>query len=239
MIYLFYGNDTNKARASVHDTIDVLFLKHPDANFVRTEAEDWHKEKVVEYAQTKSLFGNISIIFIDNVSEDKEKEEEMYMLADEMGDSENIFVILDADLSAKNIKTLSKIAKTAEKFITEKQRTQKDNFNMFSLTDALGERNRKKLWLLFQKGILLGIPAEEMLGLVFWQAKNLQIVKKSKSAGEANMKPFVFQKSRGYSNNYSEEETRNLLFKIVDIYHRARRGQYNLEESVEKLTLSI
>ena len=41
-----------------------------------------------------------------------------------------------------------------------------NEFNIFSLTDAVGARNKKEAWVLYQKALLAGVSAEEIFSFL-------------------------------------------------------------------------
>ena len=45
-----------------------------------------------------------------------------------------------------------------------------------------------------------------MSGIIFWQLKVMFQVLGSQNASQAGLKPFVFNKAKGYLKNYSEKE---------------------------------
>jgi hypothetical protein len=150
--------------------------------------------------------------------------------------SENIFFVLENDLSSENEKLLKN---RADKFIEIKDGAQKWKFNIFSLADALGERNSKKLWILYQEALHYDIEAEEIHGILYWQIKNLILARKNLLKGVLKISPFVASKARGYSVKWQENELINLAEKIVGEFHRARLGQVDMEIALEKIILEI
>ena len=103
----------------------------------------------------------------------------------------------------------------------------------------MGRRDKRGLWVLYQDALAEQVPAEEVHGIFFWQVKSMLLVKKCKTAEEANMKPFPFQKSREYSRNYKDGELENLSSKLVSMYHEAHRGNEDFHISLERFILSL
>jgi len=54
-------------------------------------------------------------------------------------------------------------------------------FNIFALTDALGARQKKDAWILYQKALGAGLSAEEIFFKIVWQVKSMLIAKKTKN----------------------------------------------------------
>ena len=112
-------------------------------------------------------------------------------------------------------------------------------FNIFSLTDAIGARDRKRAWVLYQKALSAGLVAEQIFFKVVWQIKSMLIVSKTKSVGETDMKDFPYSKARSFLKNFKPGELETLSENLVVGYHRARRGEGEIETLVEKILLGL
>lgn len=112
-------------------------------------------------------------------------------------------------------------------------------FNIFTLTDALGARNKKEAWTLYQKALVAGVSADEIFFKIFWQVKSMLLASKTKSVGETDMKPFPYNKAKGYAKNYSQEELENLSESLVEGFLLARGGEGEIETLLEKLLLKL
>lgn len=113
------------------------------------------------------------------------------------------------------------------------------NFNIFSLTDALGARNKREAWLLYQKALASGLAPEEVFYKVQWQVKTLLTAQNTKSVAETDMKPYPYSKAKGYLKNFKANELESLSEALVLGYHSARRGQGDIETLVEKFLLKL
>lgn len=112
-------------------------------------------------------------------------------------------------------------------------------FNIFALTDAFAERRKKDAWVLYQKALASGLVAEEVFFKLVWQVKALLLAKHSKSAEEAGMKSFPFNKARLALKKWPDEELEELSLKLALGYHAVRRGEGEMETFVEKTILGI
>ncbi|MEK9171804.1 MAG: hypothetical protein AAB782_01030 [Patescibacteria group bacterium] len=112
-------------------------------------------------------------------------------------------------------------------------------FNIFTLTDALGARKRKKAWILYQKALSAGLSAEEIFFKLFWQVKSMLIASRTKNAEETDMKAFPYNKAKSFLKNFKPGELEKLSESLVVGYHRACRGKSEVEILVEKLLLSL
>ncbi len=112
-------------------------------------------------------------------------------------------------------------------------------FNIFILTDALGARDKKRAWILYQQALSAGLSAEEIFFKVVWQVKSMLIASRTKSVEETDMKTFPYSKAKGYLKNFSISELTNLSESLVIGYHKARRGIGEVETLVEKILLKL
>ncbi|MEK7177006.1 MAG: hypothetical protein AAB719_01790 [Patescibacteria group bacterium] len=112
-------------------------------------------------------------------------------------------------------------------------------FNIFLLTDALGAKNKKEAWTLYQKALLAGVSPEEIFFKLFWQVKSMLIVSKVKTVSETDMKPFTYNKSKSFLKNFKQEELEQISEDLVTGFILARRGEGEIETLIEKLLLKL
>lgn len=112
-------------------------------------------------------------------------------------------------------------------------------FNIFVLTDAVGARDKKHAWILYQEALAAGLSTEEVFFKVVWQVKSMLIASKTKNVGETDMKPFPYSKAKSFLKNFKPGELEKLSEDLIVGYHQARRGQGEIETLVEKVLLSL
>ena len=231
MLYLIYGNDFEKARGKARELIADLQKRKPNAEVFRLEDEMVSAGKLDELSGGQGLFERKYIVFADNVFRSAEAKEIVLKKLKSLADSENVFIFLEDELGKADLKELEKFAKKVQKFsgATNKEKP----FNVFSLTEKLGRRDKRGLWILYQKALAEGLAPEEIHGILFWQIKAML------AAEESGLKPFVFQKSRVFAKNYSLAELKNLSSKMVAVYHNSRRIGPDLDVALERLILEI
>jgi hypothetical protein len=139
---------------------------------------------------------------------------------------------------------LKKIEKHAEKVFdigegASKGAEKKERFNTFLLTDALGRKDKKNLWVLYQKALEAQTPVEEIHGILFWQMKSLALAENSNSPTEAGMKAYPYQKAKEFVKKFEAQEIRDLRKKLVYLYHDAHRGEFDLAEGLERFILEL
>ena len=136
----------------------------------------------------------------------------------DIAESPNIFVMLEATLPKRHLLAITEAAEKVESH--EKGEEQKEKFNIFALTDALGKRDKKNLWVLYQQAILEGIVPEQINGMLFWKVKSLLV------------SPYP-------NREWSKDELKKLSAQFVTIYHDAHRGLHDFEIALERMILSL
>lgn len=237
MIYLITGDGYDETKKIKVSLIQTLKNKKPNAEIFSFDSTNWSEAKLEESLGGQGLFESKYIIIVDNLFSDESAKDFLISKLEDFKKSPNVFVVVEYALkiAEKNL-----IKKFAEKNWDIKSAIKlKPEFNIFSLTDAFAERNKTKLWILFQQAVDSGAEPEEISGLLFWQAKSLVIASKTNSPNEAGLKPFVFSKAKRFLKNYSPNELQNNLKKLVDLYHNAHNGLLDFKVGLEEFLLTI
>ena len=232
MLYILYGTDTAKVRAKAHSLIDTLQKKRPDAEVFYIDSENFLEEGLKELVQSQGLFSPKYIVVLSRVFENKNAKQQVLDHAAELGGAEHIFVLIEQVLDAKTLKTLETHA--AHIAVYERVQKEKQPFNTFGLADALGARDKKKLWLLYIQAKENAVADEEIHGVLWWQMKSIVLAGDAKTAAEAGLKPFVFSKAKRFAANFSSNEARTALTDLMTIYHESRRGKHDLGTALER-----
>ena len=237
MLYLIYGSDFEKTRGKARELIADLQKRKPNAEVFRLEDEMVSAGKLDELSGGQGLFERKYIVFADNVFRSAEAKEIVLGKLKDLAESENIFIFLEDELGKTDLKELEKFAEKVQQFsiMLKKEKP----FNVFSLTETLGRRDKRGLWILYQKALTQGFAPEEIHGVLFWQVKAILAAILAKTAEDTSFKPFVFQKSRVFAKNYSATELKNLSSKMVAIYHNSSRAGPDLDMALERLILEI
>ena len=111
--------------------------------------------------------------------------------------------------------------------------------NPFALTDALVARDKKALWLQLRTLLDNGLRGEEIVGTLWWQLKTMRMAGLTKSAEEAGMKDFSYNKAKQALRKYSKEEVERLSQELLVLYHDAHAGKGDMELSLEKWVLGV
>jgi len=115
----------------------------------------------------------------------------------------------------------------------------KSDFNIFVLTNALGARRKREAWVLYQQALSKGIAPEEIFWKLVWQVKALLLAGRTKTAEEADMKVFPYNKAKSSLRNWKTGELENLSERLVVDYHQVRLGEEEIETLIEKILLGL
>ncbi|MDO8591253.1 MAG: hypothetical protein Q7R65_04760 [bacterium] len=238
MLFFLHGTDTDKAREKAHEMLASLHKKKPEAELFRLDADNWDEIRLDELVGAQGLFERKFIVFVNRLFDNKEAKEVLLKKLPAIAESENVFIFLDGKVDKATLVEITEVAEKVQLF--EKTEAKKpQSFNIFSLADAFGERDRKALWVIYQKAVRNDASPEELSGILFWQIKNLMLARESASASEASLNPFVFGKSKRYSRNFSLDELAVLALELVTLYHSSHRGQVDFEAGIERFVLKV
>ncbi|OHA88517.1 MAG: hypothetical protein A2653_01970 [Candidatus Zambryskibacteria bacterium RIFCSPHIGHO2_01_FULL_43_25] len=238
MLYVLHGNDFEKARSKLRDIIRAQKNKNPDASFFRIDRDVWVGARFEELLSGQGLFQNRYIVVLDNLLSDKDTASVVVEALKDCAESKNIFIVIEEILGKDLIKKLEKYADKIQEF-GRKTAIPAKPFSVFSLADALGERNGERLWVLYQKAVFSGLDPEEIQRILVWQVKAIIVASGSADAKSAGLNPFVFRKAKNFAKNYSKNELRQLSSNLVSMYHRARRGKGEFSNLLEKFVLDL
>ncbi len=150
-------------------------------------------------------------------------------------ETEHILIFSEDSILKKDLIVFKKIDAQITEFKKE-VKSELKKYNTFVLADLFGARDKKNLWFGYRQAIDSGISVEEIHGILFWQLKNLAIVKNGKNVHE--MSPFVYKKNQSYIKNFSKEDIRSLSNDMTKMFHN--RDTYStLEIDLEKFILDL
>lgn len=241
MLYVFYGDNMEDAREKARSLTDSLLKKREGALLFRITSDIWSKSLLQEYLGGQGLFVQKYIVLLDGIFEDKDIREDAREFLSEMKESGNIFVVLEKKFDAATLKDIKKYAEKAVEVEggapNPVSSAKKSDFSIFSLADAVGEKDKKRAWMLYRQAVDLGISPEEIVGTLFWQVKMILLAHRAKTSVEAGIKDFPFNKAKRYAQNYSLAEAQALSSALISLYHNAHRGTTNFEIGLEQVIL--
>lgn len=240
MLYVIHGTDTQKSRKKLQSLVGVLQSKRPDATLFKLSPENWNQSFLEEVLSSVNLFTPKNIIVLDSLVSNKESVDYIEERIGDLAESEHVCVLFDSKI---NKALLTKLEKKAEKVEEHNLKVSSDEGSgkkapqTFAFADALAMRNKVNSWKLFQDLIIDGLPTEEIHGVVWWQFKSIYLAYDAKSAGDVDMKPYTFSKCQNFKKSWKKDELAIFLDGLVDMYHKAHRGDVDFMIELERLCL--
>ena len=238
MLYVIYGSDTHKARAKLHDLLELAKKKRPDAELFKITTENWSDTQFDELLVAQGLFEQKYTTVLDNLFEKKDVKSYVMDKLEEMKSSEQIFLMLESSIDAASLKKLEKFSEKVQVF-EKKEDVRNRALNIFTITDGLVQKDKKKLWISYIDLLGQGAVAEEVHGILFWQVKNMILASRAGSATETGLSPFVYKNALTGARNYKTEDLQKMSGELVTMTHRVRQGKGELEVMIEKWVLGL
>lgn len=236
MFYFIYG-DIEKAVAKAKGTVDVLLAKQPHAARFKLDSYHWSEAEFRELLGGQGLFSQRYIVELRRIFEDDAIADVVLDTLKELEESLNVFIWVEPHVTAVQLKKIEKHAAKVQE-CKEAVKKAKPEYNLFSLADALGERDKKRLWVGYIDALEHAAP-EEIHGVLFWQVKSMLLATKAKDADDAGMKAFPFGKAKRFAKNFSYDELVHLSGDMLRVSHEARRGKHDFAVALERLLLSV
>ncbi len=182
-----------------------------------------------------SLFGGAMLYVIDTPSLSEEMYEDVLAHLEHFAASTHSFLVIEGPLLAPEKKKFEKYAERVEEF----KAGAKERFNTFALSDALAQKDKKSLWLLFNEARLSGIALEEIAGVLWWQLKTLRLASQTKNAAEAGLKDYPYNKAKHALAKFAPGELENLSRQLLTLQHESRHGNRELDVALERFVLTL
>ncbi|MEX0934029.1 MAG: hypothetical protein WD003_02105 [Candidatus Paceibacterota bacterium] len=238
MLYIITGKDFRKVNATLAQCVG----GYGGASLSSYSLDDFSADLCDECIVSQELFGKERFVVLDGVLHNKENETYIIERLSDIASSRTHFIIKEEHLSLKLKEKLQEQA-TKTFFLEDEESKIEKDFSIFSLTDAVGKRNKKNAWIALQRACGAGMGDEQIYSTLFWQAKILSLVAQAKegavSTKTLGLNPFVLQKTEGFLKHYSLQEALGLSSLLLDAYHNARKGKEELSVGLERIILSL
>lgn len=218
MIYLFAGDDTKTKRSTYEKFVKSLpaqagLPKGMETFFIGKN--DFNPMQMESFYSGAGLFFTQCAVVYENIFEREETLDFILKRLEFMGRSKNYFIFLEGKLNKPVLDAFKKAR--AELNIFELPKEKKEKFNSFLLAYAFEDRDKLNLWVHFRQAMDKGVGMEELIGILFWKAKDM-ILKKS------------FRK-------FSEDELKNFASKISYLLPESRKLGLDDESAFEQFLL--
>lgn len=242
MIYIYYGEDFNKVVDKAHSLLTKLLEKKENATTLYIDMDTFSKEKWEKTIETQGLFVEKLLVFGSKLFENEKHINYIQDNIEIISKSNNIFILADKKIPTILLKKLNKYAEKIVK-ISQKNIINKKKQNPFSITSLLGQKDKKKLFVEYEKALLLGQSPDDIYLPLFWQIKTILSVKIqemfNKNLSNIGIKPYPIQKARNFAKNFKVEELKNISQKFTKGFHTARFGGSDLDLEIIGIILSL
>src|SRR3989344_6964595 len=235
MFYFLHGTDTHKARRKLHQFLDLAEKKRPLAELFKITTENWSEGQFDELLISRGLFEQKYTVVLDSLFERKDIKEYILDRLENLAESEQIFLGLESKVDASTIKKIEKYAKQVQEFARVENK--KEDINIFSIANGLVEKDKKRLWVAYIDLLARGAVPEEIHGILFWQVKNMILASKADSQKETGLSPYAYKNALTGTRKYKIEELVKMTGELVNMTHRVRGGEGELEIMLEKWIL--
>jgi len=251
MIYVFHGSDRSRVQNNANEKRAELIAINPDVQVAAFDYKDGVEERIKELSAGVSLFGEKRLIILRYFAETALGRDILIALVPHLVLSMHDVLIIEDPLTKEPLAKLEESGAKINKFMKPAKpgysgaREFKPShpifagYNIYGFSDAFGARDKKLLWVEYRTALTAGLPVEELFWKLSWQLKNMLIVAKLAPNEQCDVNPFVLNKSRSFLRNYKSEELPRLSMKLIEIYHKARRGQTDFETAIERFVLEL
>jgi hypothetical protein len=186
MIYLFTGDDSKRK-----NTVYEKFLKSIPKNIevLQIGKNDFNETLFESLYSGAGLFFNKSIVVLRDVLENENTREFILKKIKLLSESVNDFAFLEGKLNKPMLNLFNKSKAEIYEFVLAKEK--KEKFNNFLLANALGNREKLNLWIYFRMAIDKGVGMEELIGVLFWKAKDMLLKSNFSKFRESELRAFA------------------------------------------------
>lgn len=221
MLWILEGDDVLKKNKEIEKIKNKV---SPDSVF----RYDSIQEDVSFLKDSQDLFSEKKFIIVSEAGfDDFSKDIEKYIV------SPHYFLFCVSKILAADKKKLGKVP--VLDCVTVKE--SKEKFNLFAFSDAFALKNKKDLWVLYQKAKRAGVSEQEIIGIILWQVRVLLLVSHD-AEKDAGIKPFVATKAKKALQSFTPQALEGYMQDLVSMYHDARRG-VELSNTFERFILSL
>ncbi len=234
MLYVFYGSGDGAVREAAYAKLDTLRTRLPDLHVTKLDPDEYESGALASAGGTLSLFGAPQAYLLDTPSLHSEYWNELCAVAEMLADSGHHFIVIEGTLLAPQKKALG-----AASEMTEYKGENTERFDAFKMANALTEKDKRTLWIYLQDAVAAGLPAEEIIGVLWWQLKTMRLALMTKQAAEAGVKDFPYNKAKRALTNFKPGEVEALSRSLLTLYHDGHAGKVDINLALEEWVLRI
>ncbi len=209
MLHLFTGTDNDALRDAVAE-----FVQKKGKGRLVIRITDAHTpEDLAAALLGPGMFDGPRVVILDSVLQNDEMVQMAMDALPQMKDSPDIVLIKESKVDAATRKRIEKYAEISAKHDAEKGPREA---GAFDLGFAMQRGDKKALWVGYMREVAKGTAPEAIHGILFWAAKQALLKSGPKAPPRA----------------------RQLVARLAELPHEARRRGYELEYALEEFVLS-
>lgn len=185
MIYLFAGDDSKKKNLNYQEFLKTI---PEEVEIFSISKNDFDFSQIESFFSGSNLFEKKSAIIFSNLFEKEEIKDFFFEKLGLLTESDNLFIFLESKLNKPILDTFKKARAQINFFELSKEK--KELYDNFLLAHAFAARDKLNLWIHFRKAIDLGVGMEELIGVLFWKAKDMLLRKNFNKFSELELKNF-------------------------------------------------
>lgn len=192
MIYIFSGDDTKKKLQNYEK-----FIKAIPASVEKfsINKNDFDPTQIESFYSGNNLFFQKSAIIFSEILEKEDTRDFILKNLLLLSSSENYFIFLERKVLKPVIDTFKKVlpaqAGKIEIQIFELPKEKKEKFNNFLLANAFEAKDKLNLWIYYRQAVDKGVGLEELVGVLFWKAKDMLLKNNFRNLTEKQVQNFI------------------------------------------------
>ncbi|MFN4181419.1 MAG: hypothetical protein ACK4FA_01855 [Candidatus Paceibacteria bacterium] len=214
MIYLFAGDDPESKIANYEKFMKEISARMQVFHIARN---NMNPLEIESFYSGSGLFFNECAVVFSGILEREDERVFILKSLQAMADSPNVFVFIEGKLLKSLLDEFKKVRAEINYFELPKEKHEK--FNNFLLANALGEKDKKNLWIYYRQAVDKGVGLEELVGVMFWKVKDMHV--------------------KRFFGKWQEGELNRVGERLSYLLPEARRGGKDAETAFERFLLEI
>lgn len=190
MLYLFSGDDSKNKIAAYEKFIKSMPIGMETFFISRNNFDQMQIESLYSGA---GLFFSKCAVLLSDVFEREETGNFILEKIELLAGSDNFFIFVENKLNKTILDAFKNAGATISVF--DKPKEKKDRFNTFSIANAFEHKDKLNMWVCFREAIRADVSLEEIVGVIFWKAKDLILKKNFGKFSEKQLKGFAAELS--------------------------------------------
>lgn len=228
MLTVISGTDSLLLSKKTKERLESQNIVSDTVSYIDNPSIDILRESVA----SQDLFGNISTFVFREL--DDEVYNFLFSNIESFSQSQNIFIAQVSKVLKKQKDICEKIGVEIIEIKVAKER----EMPSFMLADAFLRRDKKGTFVALHDELATK-PPEEVHGGLWYQMKNMALILSHATEVESSLHPFVYKKIKSASSKFSKKEVDEILKNLLEINHKAHRGELDFEVALEQFVLKF